>query len=262
MEQIIKYPRTFHIEGSKEQPGDSDLDVVPFEELKGAYLVIEEKMDGANCGISFNDNGDLILQSRGHVLAGGERERHFALFKAWAHNYSQQLWDILSDRFIMYGEWMYAKHTIFYDALPHYFLEFDIFDKQESYFLSTRTRIDVLKNYPFIHSVRILKEGYCDSLSDITSLVGESYAITQQNRQNLSDQANKAGIDVQRVIRETDLSGIMEGLYIKAEDETSVTGRYKYIRGKFLQAVLEADGHWLNKPIIPNLLKGNKTSIY
>jgi hypothetical protein len=52
MEQIHKYPRTPHIEGSGLQTGDEDLEVVRFSALAGKQLVIEEKMDGANCGIS------------------------------------------------------------------------------------------------------------------------------------------------------------------------------------------------------------------
>jgi hypothetical protein len=37
----------------------------------------------------------------------------------------------------MYGEWVYAKHTVFYDKLPHYFLEFDILETKTGAFLST-----------------------------------------------------------------------------------------------------------------------------
>ena len=29
---------------------------------------------------------------------------------------------------ILYGEWCYAKHTVPYDALPDWFLGFDIFE--------------------------------------------------------------------------------------------------------------------------------------
>ena len=47
----------------------------------------------------------------------------------------------------------------------------------------------------------------------------------------------------------------MEGLYIKVEHEEIVTARYKYIRPSFLTTVLQSDGHWLNRPIIPNLLR-------
>ena len=61
-----KYPRTPHLEGSRLQAGDEDLSQVPFSHLKGKYLVIEEKVDGANTAISFDTDGTLLLQSRGH----------------------------------------------------------------------------------------------------------------------------------------------------------------------------------------------------
>ena len=73
---IIKYPRTPHIEGSRLQPGDEDLSQIPFENIAGKYLVIEEKIDGANSAVSFDDQGNLLLQSRGHYLHGGYREKH------------------------------------------------------------------------------------------------------------------------------------------------------------------------------------------
>jgi hypothetical protein len=46
----------------------------------------------------------------------------------------------------------------------------------------------------------------------------------------------------------------MEGLYVKVEEDGQVVGRYKYVRVNFLTAVFAAEGHWLNRPIIPNLL--------
>jgi len=39
-EQIRKYPRTQHIEGSRLQAGDEDLASVPFRELRGRHLVV------------------------------------------------------------------------------------------------------------------------------------------------------------------------------------------------------------------------------
>lgn len=257
MDQIIKYPRTRHLEGSKEQYGD-DLDVVSFQELKGKYLVVEEKMDGANSGISFNTDAELLLQSRGHILTGGHRERHFNRLKTWANMFMNQLWDLLGDRYIMYGEWMYAKHTIYYDALPHYFLEFDIYDKQKEVFLSTKQRMAMLETFPFIHSVRILEAGDHADPSVITQLIGPSYAITKQNKARLEEETRKQNLDTERAVRETDLSGTMEGLYVKEENEDIVMNRFKYVRGGFIQAVFEADGHWQSKPIIPNQLQNEE----
>src|SRR5512147_1209569 len=111
MYQIRKYPRTQHIEGSRLQPGDEDLEAVPFRDIAGRHLVVEEKIDGANCGISFSPGGELLLQSRGHYLTGGARERHYNLFKQWASTHAAAIYDRLGDRYVLYGEWLYAKHT-------------------------------------------------------------------------------------------------------------------------------------------------------
>ncbi|HEU5226173.1 MAG TPA: RNA ligase family protein, partial [Ktedonobacteraceae bacterium] len=118
MSEIYKYPRTPHLEGSGIQRGDEDLQVASLRILAGRHLIVEEKMDGANSAISFDANGKLFLQSRGHYLVGGPREAQFHLFKTWAHRYTTELWEALTDRYVMYGEWLYAKHTIFYTDLP------------------------------------------------------------------------------------------------------------------------------------------------
>ena len=49
--------------------------------------------------------------------------------KQWANAHRDAFYEVLGSRYIMYGEWMYAKHSVFYDALPHYFLEFDVLDR-------------------------------------------------------------------------------------------------------------------------------------
>ncbi len=58
------------------------LAAVPFAQLRGRHLVVEEKLDGSNVGVWFDDGDALVLQSRGHALRGGADERPFALFKA------------------------------------------------------------------------------------------------------------------------------------------------------------------------------------
>jgi len=55
--------------------------------------------------------------------------------------------------------------------------------------------------------------------------------------------------------RETDHSELMEGLYLKVEDDERVLSRYKYVPASFLTAVLDSGSHWLNRPIIPNQLR-------
>ena len=65
MTPILKYPRTPHVSGSRLQPGDDDVKVVAREALEGVSFIIEEKLDGSNCGISFAPDGSLILQIGG-----------------------------------------------------------------------------------------------------------------------------------------------------------------------------------------------------
>src|ERR1700747_3329318 len=102
MPALHKYPRTHHLEGSRLQPGDEDSRSVPFAALAGRHLVIEKKLDGANAGISFDAGGRLRLQSRGHFLAGGSREKHFDLLKRWASTHANPLRAALGPRFVLY----------------------------------------------------------------------------------------------------------------------------------------------------------------
>jgi len=251
---IKKYPRTPHIQGSKFQHGDEDLENIPFDEIKGKFLVIEEKMDGANSGISFSDNGELLLQSRGHYLTGGYRERHFDLFKTWAHTYSPQMWEVIKDEFIIYGEWMFAKHTVYYTHLEHYFLEFDIYDKANDCFLSTKMRNKLLEKMPFIKSVKILYEGILNSKEQLKSFMTQSYFINNNHLDCLKEDTEKLKLNFQTVLKETNKSNIMEGLYIKQESDNTVDQRFKYVRSDFLNSIMDSETHWLDRPIIPNRL--------
>ncbi len=263
MENVMfkKYPRTPHIEGSRLQPGDEDLSQIPFDEIRGKLLVVEEKCDGANSAISFDTGGELLLQSRGHYLTGGYRERHFNFMKQWATVHRDALYGVLGTRFIMYGEWMYAKHTVFYDALPHYFLEFDILDRESGIFLDTPSRNEMLKNLPVV-SVPVLGSGIFQTKKELLDLLGQSHYVTGNQKQNLIDAAVKMNLDPERNCRETELSGLMEGLYIKVEEHGQVVDRMKYVRAEFLQCVDFSETHWLDRPIIPNQLAVPAESLF
>ena len=54
----------------------------------------------------------------------------------------------------------------------------------------------------------------------------------------------------------------MEGLYVKVEEEGQVVSRMKFVRQSFLQTVATQDTHWLNRPIVPNLLRYPVEAIY
>jgi hypothetical protein len=156
---------------------------------------------------------------------------------------------------VLFGEWCYAKHTIFYNDLPHFLLEFDLYDTREGIFLSTDRRMERLRGAPFIVSVRVLHTGPLPSLAALCDFVGPSRFIAADHREQLRAAAGEEGLDAERVLRETDASGWMEGLYVKVEDGGAVTERFKYVRSGFLQTVLDAGDHWLDRPILPNRLR-------
>ena len=253
-DRIFKYPRTHHIEGSGIQTGDENMDVVPFESLIGRHLVVEEKMDGANCAVSFSEEGRLLLQSRGHYLTGGERERQFDLFKTWGYRFQGELREVLTDRYILYGEWLYAKHTVYYTDLPHYFMEFDIFDRKTETFLDTERRREFLRALPFVVSVKVLYAGTMAKPEELTRWIGTSHFIGEDHILRLKQACEKQGMSFEQTLKETANSRLMEGLYVKVEEEGIVQERLKYVRGGFLQAVFDSQSHWMDRPMLPNEL--------
>jgi len=256
---MFKYPRTQHVRGSRFQHGDHDLEAVPWEELAGKHLVVEEKMDGANCGISFSETGELQLQSRGHYLRGGPREKHFDLLKQWSSARQTELFCALGSRYVMYGEWMYAKHTYFYDALPHYFMEFDVLDTETNQFLDTATRGRLLNHtqqaWSVVCPVLVIAEGKFNSLAALKGMITKSNFTTAVSRlRHLEEAAALAGVTAEDAISHTDPSPDMEGLYIKWEEGGVVRGRYKFVRGSFTNAIMDQETHWHDRPIIQNKL--------
>lgn len=252
---LLKYPRTPHLEGSRLQPGDSDHDQAPLSVLGSGTVVIEEKLDGANSGISFSSSGELQLQSRGHFLTGGSREKHFNLLKQWAQAHEDTLFDVLSDRYIMFGEWMFAKHSVYYDALPHYFLEFDIFDKQAGEFLSTPRRHAMLSGVPVVSVPVLAVNPSVSNRDDLEALIGLSLGRTDAWRESMANEARRKNIDPDKAAGHTDQDDRAEGLYIKIEDEDKVLARYKFVRWTFTQSIMDQGEHWLKRPILPNLLR-------
>lgn len=251
---LFRYPRTPHLEGSRLQDGDEGHDHVPYRRLAGLHLVVEEKLDGANTGISFGPSGELLLQSRGHYLVGGGRERQFNFVKAWAAAHADWLLDRLEDRYVMYGETLTKKHSVFYDALPHHFFEFDVLDRHSGHFLSTDARRALLADGPVL-SVPVLYEGVAPPrLDTLKALLRPSLAKTPDWRSAFEATVLREGLDLQRAWKQCDKSDLSEGLYVKGEAGGKTIARYKWVRRDFVQAILDSDKHHSEQPYVPNLL--------
>jgi hypothetical protein len=249
---FLRYPRTFHLEGSRLQRGDSLADQVPLRKLAGRWAVLEEKIDGANSGLSFSSGAELLLQSRGHYLLEGAVARQFRPFVTWARSHEARLLERLEDRYIVFGEWAYAKHSVYYDQLPHLFHEFDIYDRLEEQFLSTARRRQLLQGLPVL-SVPVLYEGPMpEKLDMLWALVGHSLAKSLKWKQAFEASVHREGLPLELTWSQTDASDLAEGLYIKVEEDGQVVERYKLVRHSFVQTILDSGSHHTRRPIVPN----------
>jgi len=233
-DDFIKYPRTPHLFGSKGTDDDKHLGRKESEAfIADESLIVEEKLDGTNVGIHFNSRGRMVLQCRGHEITEGMHPQ-YDLFKKWTSVKRPVLEAMLGRQFILYGEWLYAKHSVHYRKLPHYFFEFDIYDKDAAQFLDLDTRLQMLdgtglQTVPVIHRGRV-------TAGELQSLIGPSAF------DSAFDNPTTASNDQ-----------LMEGLYLRTEAGGHVTGRAKMVRPEFVEKVKQSD-HWQHQAMVPNEL--------
>lgn len=236
-EDFVKYPKTVHLFGSKMADADKMLSEMLTNKLlatAGVDFVWESKLDGTNVGISFDEGGDLKIQNRGHILTSGEHPQ-YNIFRNWAYTFVDRLRETLGTRYILFGEWCYAVHTVVYKSLPHYMNEFDVWDREEKKFLSTPKRREmlgslvadgILAQVPVVWPEKVL--GY-----------GDSGKLTlAEARKLMETHGPMYGEDKP------------EGLYLKVEKKGEVVGRYKMVRDEFVQKIIDDDTHWKERPIV------------
>jgi hypothetical protein len=103
----------------------------------------------------------------------------------------------------------------------------------------------------------VLFEGEMSAKKQLTNLVGKSHFISDKATDKLNEICMEKGLSREQVTKETDQSDLMEGLYIKVEEDGVVKERYKYVRASFFTSVMNSESHWLERPIIPNVLESN-----
>ena len=235
-EDFIKYPKTPHLHGSKIAADDKMLSEMATKKLlatKTVDFVWESKLDGTNVGISLDANGELRLQNRGHILTHGEHPQ-YNIFRSWAYTFLDRLREVLTTKYVVYGEWCYAVHSIKYTSLPHYFNEFDIYDREEKKFLSTPIRRQILEGLvkdrilaqvPVVYPEKVM--GYGDS--GVLSLEAARKLMVEHGPMYGEEKP--------------------EGLYLKVEKKGEVIGRYKLVRDEFIQKIIDDNIHWKDRAI-------------
>lgn len=220
-----KFPRTPHLLwlGESSPREDKLLSRDDAEEFLRHDVVVEEKVDGANLGLSVGPDGRVRAQSRGNYLAPGHSHAQWNPLWPWLARREAQLTGRLGQELMLFGEWCYARHTIPYESLPDWFLLFDVFESATRVFWSSERRkllADELRlcTVPAVFRGRLM-------LQRVSTLVGPS-ALGSPS---------------------------MEGIYLRRDDEAigQLIARAKVVSAEFQQQIEE---HWSRRPLVPHRL--------
>jgi len=218
-----KFPRTPHLAVLADSVirDDKVMSASEREMFLRHELVVEEKIDGANLGISFDGEARVRCQNRGSYLQY-PYEGQWKKLSEWLAPKTDILFEKLADRYILFGEWCYAQHSVFYNRLPDWFLGFDIFDKESLKFLSCSRRDAIFRDIG-ISGIPVIAKGHF-TLSELKGMLSFS---------RLCDKP-------------------AEGIYLRFEQEDWLKQRAKLVRPEFIQSVGD---HWTRGGIKVNQLK-------
>jgi hypothetical protein len=213
-------------------------------------LYVEEKVDGANFGLSLSSNGKIFAQNRSHYVSSGDHSQ-FSPLAAWIEENRSALTNILSHEqgskraasqgLILYGEWLVARHSIPYHKLPAHFIAFDIYDRKVQRFWS-RSRFHTIMKGSGIPVVPIIKVGNLDSFE--CTAKGKTSKSFRKDLVNLLETRSQFRTD----------GGTVEGIILRIDDNSTdeegntwLKSRLKIVRPDFVGGCRE--GHWSRREI-------------
>lgn len=216
---FFRFPHTPHLAWLGEGSPRDDKVLSPNEvaALLAGDVVVEEKLDGANVGLSLAADGSLRAQNRGQYLAEPHAGQ-FARLPAWLAQHSDGLRRVLKPNLILFGEWCAARHSLDYAALPDWFLLFDVYDRTAGRFWSTPRR-NLVAQAAGLATVPQVQQGK----STITALKQLVATKPSQYRE-----------------------GPLEGVVIRRESAEWCEARAKLVRPDFAQAI---DTHWRKRAL-------------
>lgn len=221
-EDFYKFPSTPHLAllGGVAVRDDKVMSKAERDEFFRHDLVVEEKVDGANLGISFDESGNIRAQNRGAYLEFPYLGQWKKL-SSWLAPKTDALFEQLTDRYMLFGEWCYAWHSVIYDRLPDWFLGFDIYDKKSRGFFSCQRRDEMFHRLGIV-SVPFLGRGHY-SFNKLKGFLAKSRLR----------------------------KGPAEGVYLRFDKGDWLAYRAKLVRPEFVRTIEE---HWSRKMIHPNRL--------
>lgn len=114
----LKYPRTCHLPWSKGATSDDKI-LNSVKQFEGKEIVVTEKYDGENCTMYNDYIHARSLDSKNHPS------------RDWVKKFHSEIKHEIPEGFRICGENMFARHSIYYESLPSYFLCFSIWDGEK-----------------------------------------------------------------------------------------------------------------------------------
>lgn len=228
MSEFFRFPHTPHLAwlGNGTPRDDKVLTATEAEAFLAQTVVLEEKIDGANLGLSVDSNGTIRAQNRGQYLSRPFTGQ-FARLNGWLAVHEEALFDALGESLMLFGEWVAAVHSLEYPSLPDYFLAFDVYDKNARCFWSTSRRNALAARLGLRH-IHQLGTGYYR-----LSVLEQMIATAQSSYRD----------------------GGCEGIYLRHEDEDWLIARAKLVHPNFVQNIGE---HWRSRSLRWNSLAIDK----
>lgn len=225
---FFRFPSTPHIAWlGQDLPRDDKLmSASEVNKLLSDKVVVEEKLDGANLGISIGPDGEIRAQNRGQYLQQ-PFVGQFDKLNTWLKQREDALFDALDEHLILFGEWCAARHSLDYVSLPDWFLAFDVYDKRQGAFWSTQRRNQLAQKLGLATVPRLLF----------------GHFSKPQLIQKLDKQAS------------TYRRGPLEGLVIRKENPDWLEMRGKLVKAEFVQTITE---HWSRRALEWNRIDWSK----
>lgn len=228
MTDFFRFPHTSHIAWLGEGQPRDDKVLAPHEveELLADVVLVEEKIDGANLGLSIATDGTLVAQNRGQYLSAPYTGQ-FSRLASWLAQHEWALAEKLDSELILFGEWCAAKHSLDYANLPDLLVMFDVYDRCEQRFWSSKRR-NALAAELGLAVVASVYEG-STSLPALKKILATSASHYRD--------------------------GPPEGLVVRRESTDWCEARAKLVRAEFTQTISE---HWRSRVIEWNRVALNK----
>ena len=224
MREFFRFPHTPHLLWlGKSLPRDDKV-MTPDEAQRflSGEVIVEEKIDGANVGISVDEDLTIRVQNRGQYLSPAHPAGQFRTLFAWLQPRHDRIVDSLFPNLMLFGEWCYAVHSVRYLGLPDWFLAFDVYDREKGAFWSVERRNELAAALD-IATVPLLHRGTA-SVQELLGLMTRS-RFTQ---------------------------GPADGIYLRREEQDWLAGRAKLVRQDFIQNI---DQHWSRRALERNALQ-------